>query len=136
MIAPRSDDQGTLLARPDQMSHEKERAMQVQVETDNHIDNRDDLAHYVDGVVADATSRFRDQITSVQVQLTDEARGKQGPNDMRCMLEARVTGPDTAEVEFIARFRIGGGSAARLHERSRFVREGGRWLYVDGDIRG
>lgn len=46
------------------------------------------------------------------------------------------TGPDAAEVEFIARFRIGGGSAARLHERSRFVREGGRWLYVDGDLRG
>ena len=49
---------------------------------------------------------------------------------------ARATGEDTAEVEFIARFRIGGGSAARLHERSRFVREGGRWLYVDGDFVG
>jgi SEC-C motif-containing protein len=50
------------------------------------------------------------------------------------IVEARATGADTAEVEFIARFRIGGGSAARLHERSRFVKEGGRWLYVDGDI--
>lgn len=45
------------------------------------------------------------------------------------------TGPNTAEVEFIARYRVGGGSAARLHERSRFVREDGRWFYVDGDIR-
>ena len=44
----------------------------------------------------------------------------------------RVTGPDTAEVEFIARYRIGGGSAVRMQERSRFVRIGGRWLYVDG----
>ena len=52
------------------------------------------------------------------------------------IVDAGVTGTDTAEVEFIARFRIGGGSAARLHERSRFVTEGGRWLYVDGDIRG
>jgi SEC-C motif domain protein len=51
-------------------------------------------------------------------------------------VDARVTGADTAEVEFVARFRIGGGSAERLHERSRFVREGGRWLYVDGEIRG
>ncbi len=24
--------------------------------------------------------------------------------------------------------------AIRLHERSRFVREGGRWFYVDGDM--
>ena len=40
-----------------------------------------------------------------------------------------------AEVEFVARFRSGGGRAQRLRERSRFVREGGRWYYVDGDIR-
>ena len=50
------------------------------------------------------------------------------------IVEARVTGADTAEVEFIARYRIGGGSAARLHERSRFVKEGGRWYYIDGDM--
>ncbi len=52
------------------------------------------------------------------------------------IVDARNTGTDTAEVEFIARFRIGGGSAARLHERSRFLKEEGRWFYVDGDIRG
>ena len=51
------------------------------------------------------------------------------------IVEARMTGESSAEVEFIARFRIGGGSAARLHERSRFVKENERWLYVDGDIR-
>lgn len=47
----------------------------------------------------------------------------------------RETGPDRAEVEFVARYRIGGGSAIRLHELSRFVREDGRWFYVDGDLR-
>jgi SEC-C motif-containing protein len=46
----------------------------------------------------------------------------------------RQTGPDQAEVEFVARQREPGGRAVRLHERSRFVREGGRWFYVDGDI--
>lgn len=40
---------------------------------------------------------------------------------------------DHAEVEFLARCRVG-GRAQRLHEVSRFVREDGRWLYVDGDI--
>jgi len=48
--------------------------------------------------------------------------------------EHKVTGADTAEVEFVARYRVG-GQAVRLHERSRFVREGERWLYVDGDQR-
>jgi SEC-C motif-containing protein len=40
---------------------------------------------------------------------------------------------DRAEVEFVARYRIG-GRAHRLHETSRFVREHGRWFYVDGDL--
>lgn len=44
----------------------------------------------------------------------------------------RLTGTDTAEVEFVARFRIA-GRAVRQHERSRFVREGGRWYYLEGD---
>ena len=39
---------------------------------------------------------------------------------------------DTGEVEFVARYKVGGGSAVRLHERSRFVRENGRWYYLDG----
>ncbi|MEY4734642.1 MAG: hypothetical protein RLZZ464_2708 [Pseudomonadota bacterium] len=45
----------------------------------------------------------------------------------------RMTGTDSAEVEFVARFRVG-GKAIRQHERSRFVREEGRWFYVDGDV--
>lgn len=38
---------------------------------------------------------------------------------------------DKATVEFVARYKIG-GRAHRLHEVSRFVREDGRWFYVDG----
>jgi SEC-C motif-containing protein len=41
---------------------------------------------------------------------------------------------DHASVEFVARSKLG-GRAERLHELSRFVREGGRWFYVDGDTR-
>ncbi len=40
---------------------------------------------------------------------------------------------DHATVEFVARSRVA-GRGQRLHERSRFVRENGRWYYVDGDI--
>ncbi len=43
----------------------------------------------------------------------------------------RAMDAERAEVEFVARYRIG-GKAVRLHERSRFVREEGRWYYVDG----
>jgi SEC-C motif-containing protein len=44
----------------------------------------------------------------------------------------RVTGDNTAEVTFVARYRLPSG-AVRMHERSRFVHEDGRWFYVDGD---
>jgi SEC-C motif-containing protein len=37
-----------------------------------------------------------------------------------------------AEVEFVARYKPPVGPAVRLHERSRFIRQDGRWLYVDG----
>jgi SEC-C motif-containing protein len=42
---------------------------------------------------------------------------------------------DTATVAFVARSKLG-GRAHRLVETSRFVREGGRWFYVEGDIGG
>ena len=42
-----------------------------------------------------------------------------------------ATGTDAAEVEFVARYRVRGGSAVRLHEHSRFVHEHGRWFYLD-----
>jgi SEC-C motif domain protein len=45
----------------------------------------------------------------------------------------QMTSDTTAQVEFVARYRVG-GRAVRLHERSRFVCEEGRWYYVDGDL--
>ena len=40
------------------------------------------------------------------------------------------TAGDTGVVEFVARCREG-GRAQRLHESSRFVRQGERWYYID-----
>jgi SEC-C motif-containing protein len=44
---------------------------------------------------------------------------------------AQATG-EAGVVEFVARCRDG-GRGVRLHEISRFVREEGRWLYIDGE---
>lgn len=44
---------------------------------------------------------------------------------------AQATG-DAGVVEFVARYRDN-GRGGRLHEISRFVREEGKWLYIDGD---
>ena len=45
----------------------------------------------------------------------------------------RILNEEQGTVEFTAVYRDGAGRG-RLHELSRFVREGGRWFYVDGDL--
>lgn len=67
--------------------------MQIQVETDNHIEGRQALTEYVQGVIDDAVDKYRDHITHVEAHLGDLNSGERsGSNDMRCLLEARVTG--------------------------------------------
>lgn len=56
-----------------------------------------------------------------------------GEEWLQLRIVATKTEHDRATVEFIARSRLGGASRT-LHEVSRFVRENGRWFYVDGDI--
>jgi ribosomal subunit interface protein len=67
--------------------------MQVQVETDNHVEGREKLIEHVEGVIRDAVDRHEDQVTHVEAHLGDVNSGeKSGANDMRCMFEARVAG--------------------------------------------
>jgi SEC-C motif-containing protein len=51
------------------------------------------------------------------------------------VLKHEVQDADHATVEFVARSKHPGGRASRLHETSRFVREAGRWFYLDGEVR-
>lgn len=46
---------------------------------------------------------------------------------------AQQTDDAHAEVTFSARYKLN-GRAYKMHETSRFVRELGAWLYVDGDV--
>ena len=51
---------------------------------------------------------------------------------MRSRYSAYVLGLiDAGVVEFVARCKVG-GRAERMEETSRFVRQDGRWLYIDG----
>ena len=66
--------------------------MQVQVNCGNGLTAKDTLEQWAGDFLNEELARFRDEITRVEVQLTDEAKGKRGGDDMRCMLEARLTG--------------------------------------------
>ena len=49
---------------------------------------------------------------------------------------AQMADEDHATVEFVARYRLGGGRAQRQHETSHFVRVDGCWFYRDGELKG
>lgn len=66
--------------------------MQIQVNTDKNIEGSARMSAYFSETLQDALGRFEDLITTVQVHLSDENAEKEGSNDKRCLLEARVKG--------------------------------------------
>ena len=67
--------------------------MQVQIETDNHVEGRERLIEHVEGVIRDAVDHYADRVTHVEAHLGDvNSSAKSGSDDMRCMFEARVAG--------------------------------------------
>jgi ribosome-associated translation inhibitor RaiA len=66
--------------------------MQIQIHTDNHIEGGEKLRQWIDGEVRDALGRFGNQITRVEVHLSDLNADKAADDDKRCLLEARISG--------------------------------------------
>lgn len=67
--------------------------MIIQINTDSNIEGNRELAQQVETVVGDSLERFGDQITRVEVYLSDENSDKKfGAEDKRCLLEARLAG--------------------------------------------
>lgn len=66
--------------------------MQIQVNTDNNIEGSARMSAYFSEILEDALSRFAEQITRIEVHLSDENAGKEGSDDKRCLLEARLKG--------------------------------------------
>lgn len=65
--------------------------MQVQVNCGDGLEAKDTLERWASAFLVESLARFRDDLTRVEVQLTDEAKGKHSGQEMRCMLEGRLT---------------------------------------------
>ena len=105
---------------------------------------------WLDGaeVAPDAESLMRSRYTAFVLQRQDYLLAtwhrSTRPEDLEFEAGAKWLGLEVkasavqdaahAEVEFVARQRHAGGSASRLHERSRFVCEQGRWYYLNGTL--
>lgn len=72
--------------------------MLIQLNTDNHVDGRDETMRQVETELERSLARFASQITRVEVHFQDANADKSGAADKRCMLEARVSGSDPIAV--------------------------------------
>ncbi len=66
--------------------------MQVQINTDNNVTFGEKQMAFSISLITKELQRFTQHITRVEVHLTDENGSKDGPNDKRCMMEARLEG--------------------------------------------
>ncbi|RYF28314.1 MAG: HPF/RaiA family ribosome-associated protein [Comamonadaceae bacterium] len=66
--------------------------MQVQVNTDDHIQGGESLNQWVQDETASRLARFREHVTRVDVFLSDVDAGKSGAGDKRCVIETRAAG--------------------------------------------
>jgi len=64
--------------------------MNIQINTDNNISGNERLETYVQSTITKELSRFNDDITRIEVHLSDENGSKEGEKDKRCMIEARL----------------------------------------------
>ena len=64
--------------------------MQIQINTDHHINGHKTMKAQVQSTVEIALKRFSDHITRVEIHVTDENGEKSGQSNKRCVMEARL----------------------------------------------
>ena len=63
--------------------------MQIQVNSSNQIEGGIRLNDWVTSTLQSALERYEEDLTRIEVHLSDENGGKSGADDKRCQLEAR-----------------------------------------------
>lgn len=67
--------------------------MMVLVKTDNQVEGSDQLSAGIESMIHHSLDRFAQRITRIEAKLFDDnSREKDGPDDMRCVIEARPSG--------------------------------------------
>lgn len=72
--------------------------MHIQLNTDSHIVGSEALTAEVERKVSHTLKRFSERLTRIEVHLSDLNSAKSGPDDKRCMMEARVAGMNPISV--------------------------------------
>jgi ribosome-associated translation inhibitor RaiA len=66
--------------------------MQIQLNTDKNVQGADSVAEWAERTLRTRLERHVDQVTRIEVHLSDAAATRNGAHDKRCVLEARMAG--------------------------------------------
>ena len=76
--------------------------MTIQLNTDKNLSVHEAFGSKLDDLLTEELSRFSEHITRLEVHLSDENGSKEGINDKRCLLEARLEGRQPIAVTGLA----------------------------------
>jgi ribosome-associated translation inhibitor RaiA len=90
--------------------------VRVLTNTGGNVAGSADLSAQVEASVVNELGRFSQQVTRVEVHLSDENGDKSGADDKRCLMEARLEGrPPTAVSHRASTMQLAiDGAAAKL----------------------
>lgn len=72
--------------------------MQVQVNANHTVQTGESLERWATAQLNESLARFRADITSVDVHMSDENGDKVSPDHKKCMMEARLSGHEPVAV--------------------------------------
>jgi hypothetical protein len=64
--------------------------MQILINTDKNIEGSERLVNFYTTEITNELDRFEHFVTRIEVHLGDENSEKEGKNDKRCLIEARI----------------------------------------------
>ncbi len=73
--------------------------MQIHINTDNNLAVHQAFGDDLKAEVSDKLSRFADQLTRIEVHLSDINAARATPGDKRCVMEARLDGRPPVAVQ-------------------------------------
>lgn len=66
--------------------------MMILLNTDHNIEGTENFRTMFTDLIKDELGHYSEHITRIEAHLADENGKKSGPNDIRCVLEARIEG--------------------------------------------
>ncbi|MCX2430226.1 MULTISPECIES: HPF/RaiA family ribosome-associated protein [unclassified Pedobacter] len=72
--------------------------MTIQLNTDKNLTIHQEYEEKIKGAITDGLGRFDDLLTRIEVHLSDENGSKDGLDDKRCLLEAKIVGKEPIAV--------------------------------------